>query len=295
MADPDRFIGRLAGSRKEFGGTMTDGPRTPRRTLHVEANGQILAVTEYEPIEPAVPPLVLLHGIGSRAVSWWPVVDALASRFHLYAPDLRGHGGSAKPANGYLLPDYAADLAAFLDALGLERPRLLGHSLGGLVALRWAVDHPDRAAAIALEDTSLSGGARVAPAFDGWLALSRLSIEEAAAYYAREHPDWSPADRRRRAESITSTAPGVFEELRDEALRPNPPDRLAGLEAIRSPVLLVHGDLAAGGMVVPAEADRFVEIVGRARSVRIPGAGHNLHRDATGEFLAAVVPFLLDT
>ena len=273
---------------------MTEGPRTPGRTIALEANGLTLAVTEYEPPHPIAPPLVLLHGIGSRAVSWWPVVDALAARFQLYAPDLRGHGASAKPPRGYLLPDYAADLAALLAALGLERPRLLGHSLGGLIVLRWATDHPDQAAAIALEDSSLSGGPRVAPYFENWLALSRLTVEEAAAVYARDHPEWSPADCRRRAESITATAPGVFAELRDEALRPDVPDRLAGLGSICSPVLLVHGDLEAGGMVVHADAARFAAQVPHARLVRIPGGGHSLHRDATAAFLAAVLPFLLE-
>lgn len=276
---------------------MTDGPRTPRRIYPIETNGLALSVTEYEatatPGGLSAPTLVLLHGIGSRAVSWWSVVDALAAHFRLIAPDLRGHGASAKPATGYLLPDYAADLAGLLPALGLERPLLLGHSLGGLIALHWAVAHPDTATAIALEDTSLSGGPRVAPAFDRWLALSRMSVEDAAAYYAAEHPHWSPADCRRRAESITATAPGVFAELRDEALRPDPPDRLAGLGAIRSPVLLVHGELDAGGMVVPAEAERFAIAVPRARLIRLAGAGHNLHRDATDVFLDAVVPFLL--
>ena len=273
---------------------MTDGPRTSGRTITVEADGLALAVTAYAPPNPTAPPLVLLHGIGSRSVSWWPVVDALAAHFRLFVPDLRGHGASAKPPRGYLLPDYAADLSALLAALAVERPRLLGHSLGGLIALRWAIDHPDQAAAIAIEDTSLSGGPRVAPLFENWLALSRLTVEEAAAVYARDHPDWTAADCRRRAESITATAPAVFAELRDEALRPDASDRLAGLGSIRTPVLLVHGDLDAGGMVVPTDAARFAELVPQARVVRIPGGGHSLHRDATDAFLTAVLPFLLE-
>lgn len=272
---------------------MTDSPRTPFRRRDVAANGLRLAVTEYDPPDVEAPALVALHGIGSRGVSWWPVVDSLASRFHLYVPDLRGHGGSDKPDSGYVLPDYAADLAGLLDALSLDRPLLLGHSLGGLIVLEWAKTNPDRAAAIALEDTSLSGGARVAPAFDGWLALARMTVPEAAAHYASEHPDWSPADCRRRAESITSTAPGVFAELRDDSLRPDVPDRLAELGTITAPVLLVHGDLEAGGMVVPADAERFAAIVPNARLVRVPGVGHNVHRDAAEPFLDTIVPFLL--
>ena len=61
---------------------MTGGPRTPGAERPIDANGVTLAVTEY----PAAgrPPLVLLHGIGSRGVSWWPVIDDLAAHFHLY-------------------------------------------------------------------------------------------------------------------------------------------------------------------------------------------------------------------
>ena len=271
---------------------MTEPIRAPARTYPVETNGLPLAVTEYEPATPDAPPLVLLHGIGSRAVSWWPVVDGLAAHFRLFAPDLRGHGASAKPATGYLLPDYAADLTGLLDALGFDRPRLLGHSLGGLVAVRWAANHPDRAAAIALEDTAFGSGPHLAPAFDGWLALSQMTVDEAAAYYAREYPHWSAEDARRRAESITSVAPGVFAELRQEAVTPERPDRLDGVVAIRSPILLVHGDPEAGSMLLPQDAARVAAVLPRARLVRIPGGGHNLHRDATGAFLEAVVPFL---
>jgi pimeloyl-ACP methyl ester carboxylesterase len=272
---------------------MTDPIRAPSRTYPVETNGITLAVTEYVPAARDAPPLILLHGIGSRAVSWWPVVDGLAAHFRLFAPDLRGHGASAKPATGYLLPDYAADLAGLLDALGLDRPRLLGHSLGGLVAVRWAAEHPETAATIALEDTTLGSGPHLAPAFDGWLALSRMTVDDAAAYYAREYPHWSAEDARRRAESITVVAPGVFEELRREAVTPERADRLDGVAAIRSPILLVHGDPETGSMLLPPDAARFTALLPRARLVRIPGGSHNLHRDSTEPFLDAVVPFLL--
>ena len=270
---------------------MTGQPRTPARERTVAANGQTLAVTEFAGDGP---PLVLLHGIGSRAVSWWPVIDPLAARFRLYAVDLRGHGASAQPPSGYLLPDYAADLAALLDALGLDRPRLLGHSLGGLVILSWAVAHPAQATAIALEDTALRSQPGILEAFDGWLALNALPPAEAAAYFHRENPDWTPEDCLRRAESITGTARAVFAELRADSAQnlATGRDRLGPLAAIRSPLLLVHGDPETGSMVVPDDAARLAALLPDARLARVPGAGHGIHRDRTEAFLAAVVPFL---
>ncbi len=273
---------------------MTSRPQTPARQRYVRANCVDLLVTEYDAPKTASPPLILLHGIGSRGVSWWPVVDRLAERFRLVALDLRGHGDSAKPTAGYRLADYAADLDDLLDALDLDRPRILGHSLGGMVALTWAIDHPERAAAIALEDSALRSGRWSLPAFDEWLALNAMSATEAAAAFASRYPDWTAEDCARRATSITSTARGVFLEMRAMAEVEDGTDRIAPLATIQSPVLLVYGDLAAGGMVVPEDAERLVATLPHARIARVPGSGHNLHRDHSAAFLSLLVPFLTD-
>lgn len=268
-------------------------PRTPGRARRVAASGGVeLAATEYGAA--GAPPLILLHGIGSRGLSWWPVIDALATDFRLIVFDLRGHGASAKPPAGYLLPDYAADLAAALVALDIERPALLGHSLGGLVALQWASNHPAQAAALAVEDPPLRTAPGVLELFDGWQHLAALPLAEAAAYFRTEHPDWSAEDCWRRAESITATAPGVFAELRADAAARlgGAADRLDVLSTIRSPVMLIHGDADAGGMVAAEDAADFQVRVGGAEIVRVPGAGHGIHRDHPAAFLAAVRPFL---
>ncbi len=272
---------------------MSIVPATPHRSFPVDALGINLAVTDYEPPMPGSPTVVLVHGIGSRGVSWYPVIDDLARRFRVVTFDLRGHGDSAKPAMGYLLPDYARDLDGLLTALQIDQPRIIGHSLGGLTTLRWAADHPTQATAIVLEDTALSGGPSLRPAFDGWLALSRMTVEQAATWYASEYPDWSEEDCIRRAQSITSVHPRVFEELRDESTSTNRPPRLLGVEKITSPMMLIHGDVANGSMVQPADARRLAQMMPALRITRIPGVGHNVHRDAPEAFVATAVPFLL--
>ena len=112
------------------------------------------------------PPLVLLHGISSRLNTWIPVIDALAADHQLVIWEARGHGDSDHPDAGYLLVDYAADLSSLLGALEIERPAILGHSLGGMTAMTWAVDHPATARAILLEDAPLRGGAEHVGRFD---------------------------------------------------------------------------------------------------------------------------------
>jgi pimeloyl-ACP methyl ester carboxylesterase len=263
------------------------------------ASGDVeIAVTEFP--NPGRPPVVLLHGIGSRGQTWWPVIDPLAARFHLYQLDLRGHGASGKPSVGYLMEHYAADLDAALDALGLQsnETRVMGHSLGGLVALYWASEHPSRATALVVEDPSLQVPPNVVEAFDGWQQLAALTPTQAAAWYRQEHPDWSDQDCLRRAETITSAAPGVFAELRaeaQEALATGTTDRMHILAGVQIPTLLVYGSLELGSMVAPADAERFVQIMPRGRAIQLPGAGHSLHRDASEAFLEAVIPFLEGT
>ena len=269
---------------------MTSTPLTPVKQSRINVGAVALSLAEYGT---QGPPLVLLHGIGSRGVSWWPVIDPFAAHARLIVPDLRGHGDSDKPPSGYLPTDYAADLAGLLDALDLRRPMMLGHSLGGVVVLTWAVANPDRATRIVLEDVPLRGGTRATSLFDEWLSLASMTVDDAAAHYRRENPDWTDEDCGRRAESITSTAPAVFTELRDRAAEDAVVDPIAPLAALRSPVLLVRGDLETGSMVVPSDADRLAATLPNARVVRIPRGSHSIHRDQTAAFLAAVVPFLL--
>ena len=92
-------------------------------------------------------PFVLLHGLASTAHIWNLTAPLLAQRFRLFALDQRGHGQSAKPEDGYDFSSTAGDLSAFIEALDLERPVIVGHSWGGNVAIQFAVDYPQAAAA----------------------------------------------------------------------------------------------------------------------------------------------------
>jgi N-formylmaleamate deformylase len=269
---------------------MSGIPVTSATQRRIAVGSIELSIVEYGT---SGPPLILLHGTGSRGVSWWPVVDELAAHFRLIVPDLRGHGDSDKPPSGYQLPDYAGDLAGLIDTLELDRPLILGHSLGGVVTLVWAVFHPDRAERIVLEDVPLRAGSRATPLIDDWLALASMTVEDATAHFRREHPDWTDEECRRRAVSITSTTPAVFTELRDSAAEfGEDADRITLLAGIHSPILLLRGDPESGSMVVPDDAERLVATVPNARLAHIPGGSHSLHREQTEAFLAVVVPFL---
>ena len=110
------------------------------------------------------PPLVLLHGVGDNALDWRWVAPALARSHRVYAPDLPGAGESAKPEDADYSPVFFERfVAAFLDALGIERAAVVGNSLGGLAALRLALSEPERVAALGLV-ASAGLGRRVNPA-----------------------------------------------------------------------------------------------------------------------------------
>ncbi len=97
-------------------------------------------------------PLVLLHGVASNSRWWITTAPLLTQRFHVLALDQRGHGESDKPDDGYDFASVVGDLGAFIDALGLERPVVAGHSWGGNVALELAATQPDRPAGLVLVD-----------------------------------------------------------------------------------------------------------------------------------------------
>jgi pimeloyl-ACP methyl ester carboxylesterase len=90
------------------------------------------------------PLLVLIHGIAGSSATWDNVLPGLAERYTVVAPDLLGHGQSAKPRTDYSLGAYASAIRDLLGALGYERGTILGHSLGGGVAMQFAYQFPER-------------------------------------------------------------------------------------------------------------------------------------------------------
>jgi pimeloyl-ACP methyl ester carboxylesterase len=113
-------------------------------------------------------PLILLHGVTDSLHAWKPFTDALPRAVRAFAISQRGHGDSSKPEDGYGSAAFAGDLAAFMDALGLQRAHICGHSMGTWIAQRFAQDYPERVESLILIAgfTSLAGNAAVRELID---------------------------------------------------------------------------------------------------------------------------------
>ena len=103
------------------------------------------------------PAVVLVHGLGGFGASWRDTIDALATRATVFAVDLPGFGRSAKPRTTYRLGYFARALHGFLEGLGVGQASLVGHSLGGAVAVTYALTHPSRVERVALVSAVVPG------------------------------------------------------------------------------------------------------------------------------------------
>lgn len=120
--------------------------------------------------------VLCIHGLTANAWCFQSIADALSADHRVYAYDLRGRGDSDKPEQGYSVPLHAADLAGIVDALGLERPVLVGHSLGALIALYFAAHYPVKLSKLVLIDAGAPLPWNTPEEQPAWLtaAVSRL-------------------------------------------------------------------------------------------------------------------------
>ncbi|MES1165991.1 MAG: alpha/beta fold hydrolase [Verrucomicrobiota bacterium] len=237
------------------------------------------------------PALVLLHPFPFSRGIWSGVGDALATHHRVIAVDAPGFGASPLPDGGVSIAAQADDVAALLDDLGIARAAILGMSMGGYTALAFAVQHPDRTAALILCDTRADADPpAMRAARDG--AITRIRDLGVDAYLPGSiprllRPDAPPAlwaHLLARAEARASSLIAGIEALRDR------PDRSSQLAAFRCPTLVVRG---AGDQVTPLEVmQALTEGIAGARLVTLPGAGHLSHVEAPGPFLEAVGPFV---
>lgn len=254
--------------------------------------------------DPEAPPLLLIHGGNQSAHSWDLVSLHWADRYHIFAYDQRGHGDSewARDAD-YSVPTLTQDALAFIRQLGLERPIIISHSLGGLVTLTLTLQQPSLPRALVIVDTGpeiARQGAQTVRNF--MVANAEFDSVEAFVDRVRAYDPFRPREHIERTAryNLLRRADGQYVAksdrlLHDAAYLQRVPigEHTLTLEAVRAiscPVLVVRGEQSP---VLEADAaERFVAALTRGRLVTVPTCGHNVHTQNTPGFLEAAEPFL---
>ena len=238
-------------------------------------------------------PVVFLQGVTDSWRSFERVLPLLPSWMHAYAISARGHGNSSKPERGYLLSDMSADLAAFLDAMSLGRPILVGHSMGSMVAQRFVTDHPDRCAGLVLVGTfaTLFQDPGVTAFYQSAIAPLVDPIEER---FAREWQQSTlarpmPADHLDTVVAETLKVPArVWHEAFEGFL--TTPDFSRELARVSVPSLIVWGNQDT--YALRDGQDRLAALIPGVRFIEYAGAGHALHWEDPARFTADLTAFI---
>jgi pimeloyl-ACP methyl ester carboxylesterase len=235
--------------------------------------------------------VILLHGMGTSAKFWQPVISTLASRFRVIAPDLAGFAGSAAPPRDGTWPSYSSWLSSFMDVLGITEAHLVGHSLGGAIALRFALDHPSRVSRLVLVDSIGLGSGPMAILSAILFTLPSNPVSRAVLRrvltFGAQKISLPPAAKKSRQPAFDRRP--ILRLLAASGWRGLPRIPNEELELIRQPTLLIWGERDS---VLP------VSIALRARSL-IPGAsivtieaGHAPPIDCPETFASELMEFL---
>ena len=237
------------------------------------------------------PPLVLLNSIGTDMAVWDATVPHLLPAFRVLRMDTRGHGASDAPPGDYSLAQLADDVAATMAAAGIDTAAVAGVSLGGMVAMQLALDHPERVSALALICTS----AAMDPAIwatrietvreKGTAAISDLAVGRfLSPAYAAQHPEIADSLKHTIAAQSDAGYAGAGAAIRDMALA----DRIA---AIAVPALVVTGD-ADVSTPFAGHGDGLMATLADARHVPLSSA-HLPPIEAPSALAATLRGFLL--
>ena len=286
---------------------MTTSRITPEIN-HAQVNGLRLHYVDWG--RAGQPPLVLLHGFSAQARYWDGFAVHMRDAYHVYALDQRGHGDSDW-ADEYPPTSMPDDLAAIVDGLGLERFTIVGHSMGGGVAYRYAAAHPERIERLIIEDSALPSPERPpVPNADNSVQRNLAkdvfeSEDELVAHLQGQSPGVGeerlrqviPTWYRRRDDGRYTFKfdPKLRQRIARQAADPEGFKRDATalrqkLADFTAPVLLLRG--ANSDILSPEAAEDTVAALKNATLVTIPDAGHNIHTDNPRAFRTAVRQWL---
>ena len=243
--------------------------------------------------DPTGVPVVLLHGFLDSWRSFEPMLSHLPDSIHAFALTQRGHGDASRPAVGYGIRDFAADLLAYMDVLGLEAAVIVGHSMGSAVAQRFALDHPDRTSGLVLVGASTGLGANE-DAREAWDALLSKLTEPVDPELVREglknalaQPVPRPLFESLVRENLK--VPAFVWRAALEARWSAEGDFAGELAGIGAPTLIVWGERDA--RYPRSEQEMLAAEIPDSRLLVYPNAGHMLHVEEADRFASDLASF----
>ena len=259
----------------------------------------------------SAPPLILVHGGLDQSRSWDAMARALRARFHVIAPDLRGHGDSDwATGSSYSLSDHVYDLTCLIKSAGLEQVAIVSHSMGGMVSLTYAGAFPEKVSRLAVLDGVTNFPARKVKPIDVRIAEWVGDLDKTAQRKIHRYPSVADGAERILARNARLTreqamhlathalkrdADGEYSWKFDPYLRARAPyrlsleDNIALWSRIQCPTLLVAG--SESFLPDPGTAGVLTHFR-QAELVKIAGAGHWLQHDKTEEVIGVLKPFL---
>lgn len=298
MTGTDEFRSLLA-SAADLG--IPHAPATPYRSCNIVLRQLRFHFLEWGAAD--APVIVLLHGGHQSAHSWDLVSLHLAQRYRVLALDQRGHGDSEWARDvTYSNHEMSLDAEAFIAAMGLDRPILMGHSMGGRNAMLLTRRNPALLRSLVIVDVgpelsekgraAIAGFVQTAQEFDDLEHFVR-AVRQYDPYRPREHIE------RTVKYNMLQRADGKFVSKCDSNPRrlsivrgSGPLENISLQDAagFELPVLLVRG--ANSNILAPDAAERFAAALPRGTLVTVPDSGHNVHGQNTKGFIAAVGDYL---
>jgi non-heme chloroperoxidase len=235
-------------------------------------------------------PVLFLHGLSDSWLSFEGVLPHLPGSMHAFALSQRGHGDATHPAAGYYPEDFAADLAAFMDTLGLGTAVIAGHSIGSRIAQRFALDYPDRTRGLVLMGsfTTMRGNP---PVMELWDVVSKLADPVDPAFVrdfqvsTLAHPV-PPAFLNTVVRESLKVPARVWRAVLDGLLVA---DFSADLREIKAPTLIAWGDRDA--FFPRSEQQTLAAAIAGSRLMIYPGGGHAFHWEDPRRFAADLTAF----
>ena len=241
----------------------------------------------------SAPWLLCLHSLATDAAVWEAQLPTLEAAFHVVRPDFRGHGQTPPTPSPYSLDVLVADTVGVIDALGIERTRVLGLSIGAMVAMGLALDMPDRVECAVVADARADAPAPYVQMWDNLIATAEAEGLE---------PFVNGSLARWFSQSFIDSGAPVIQQVRNRALQ-TALDGLIGcaravqgvaylprLDKISVPMLFVVG--SEDPVASPAIMRDMASRVQGADLVELPGVGHLSPVEASDAFTNAVMPFL---